>query len=110
MYMRQIFAAHKAQWSKRIMTSPNKDKILNCPPEKKQEWNMRIAKNTNEALKTLNDTLALYAEKEQKNQKPAQQSEFLSAQHNSQSFYLHNKKCRCYLCGKHKINVNTLHK
>lgn len=84
MYMRQIFAAHKAQWSKRIMTSPNKDKILNCPPEKKQEWNMRIAKNTNGALKTLNDTLALYAEKEQKNQKPAQQSEFLSAQQKMQ--------------------------
>lgn len=88
MYMRQIFAAHKAKWSQLIMTSPLKDTKIECTPEKKQEWNMRVAKNTNEALKNLNDTLALYETKEQKNQKPVQQSEFLSAQQKMQMLIL----------------------
>ena len=66
------------------MTSHLKDTKIECSPEKKQEWNMRVAKNTNEALKNLNGTLALYETKEQKNQKPVQQSEFLSAQQKMQ--------------------------
>lgn len=84
MYMRQIFAAHKAKWSQLIMTSPLKDTQIECTPEKKQEWNMRVAKNTTDALKNLNDMLALYKTNEQPKQKTVQQSEFLSAQQKMQ--------------------------
>lgn len=78
MYMRQIFAAHKAKWSQHIMTSPMKDEVLELTPEKKQEWNMRVAKSTTEALNTLKEKFAAYEPKKQEVQKP--NSEFLSAQ------------------------------
>lgn len=85
MYMRQIFAAHKTKWSQHIMTSPLKDKVLELTPEKKQEWNMKVAKSVNEALKILNEKIALYEPEKKIDKNNAKgQSGFLSAQQKMQ--------------------------
>ena len=85
MYIRQIFAAHKIKWSHLIMTSQNKDSKINCNSEKRQEWNKRVAKNIADSLKIINDSIALYAAKEQSTENPSiQKSGFLSAQQKMQ--------------------------
>lgn len=78
LYMKQIYAAHNARWSKLIMTSPNKDVKITCPPEKQAAWNSRIAQDTNSALGVLNTTLAAHQAKIQP-QVQNNQAAFMSA-------------------------------
>lgn len=80
MYMRQVNAAHNARWSKIIMTNPNKDKTVQCPPDKKQELNALINRDINQGLASLNEVLGKYAVKQNPSQMQNPQAAFISAQ------------------------------
>lgn len=60
MYLRQIFSAHKTKWAQLIMTSPEKDTVIECSPEKKQEWMARIGTSINKNLTEINNTAGNY--------------------------------------------------
>lgn len=82
LYLRQVFAAHKARWSQVIMTNKHRDDMLQGSPEEKKQWNQRVAKSVSEAMNTLNDTLKAYDLPEQQkseNKQSAQQDVFKNA-------------------------------
>ena len=72
LYLRQIFASHKAKWSQVMMTSQHRDDILELTPEQKQNWNQRVAQNTTSALNILNDIIKTYSKPSSDNNKQAQ--------------------------------------
>lgn len=60
MYLRQVFAAHRANISRQMMTSPHRDDVIKSVPEKIHQWNTQIATNTTSALNTINTITAKY--------------------------------------------------
>lgn len=60
MYMRQVFAAHRANISRQMMTSPHRDDVIKSAPEKIRQWNTQVATDTTSALNTLNAITAKY--------------------------------------------------
>lgn len=78
LYLRQIFASHKAKWSQVMMTSNHRDDVLQPTPEQKQNWSQRTAQNTTAALNALADIIKTYSQQEQDNNK-IQTTDFKSA-------------------------------
>ncbi len=69
LYLRQIFASHKAKWAQVIMTSKHRDDVLQATPEQKQKWAQRAAQNTTAALNALGDIIKTYSQPTQDNKK-----------------------------------------
>ncbi len=64
MYIRQIHAAHRAKWSKTVMTNPHREDKINCTPEKEAKWKEFAAKDIKSGLDAMNEILAKYQAKE----------------------------------------------
>lgn len=69
LYMRQVFAAHKAKWSQIMMTNKHREDILQTTPEQKQKWNQQTAQNVSASMNYLNAALKTYELPEQKAEK-----------------------------------------
>lgn len=75
LYMRQVFAAHKAKWSQVMMTNKHREDVLQATPEQKQKWNQLAAQNVTTAINSLNGALKTYELPEQKAEKAQAQQD-----------------------------------
>lgn len=53
MYMRQIFASHSAEWSKVMMTNPNRESVLDVDEKTRAKWNARTAQEMTAARESM---------------------------------------------------------
>lgn len=88
MYLNQVYAAHSTKWKQVVMTNPNKDAKIECPPELKQKWTEFAAKDTSGALSVLNGTLAQFAIKESAKTKSGLQTDYMAAQQKLQQMLM----------------------
>ena len=53
-YLRELHTDHKKEWSKTMMTSPHRDRKMECTPEQRREWDAKNTKLINDALGRIN--------------------------------------------------------
>lgn len=85
MYLNQVFVAHSTKWQQVMMTSLNKDEKLKLTPETQADWMKKTAQRTNDALKTLGETLKQH---EPKQPQKAQVPQMMNAQQKMQLLIL----------------------
>ena len=52
-HMRQIFASHSAEWSKVMMTNPNRESVLDVDEKTHAKWNARTAQEMTAARESM---------------------------------------------------------